>query len=93
MRHRHTMILLAIAVHIDTCVPFRIANLSMLPDWKTGELPVHAYCPMGWNTRLAARALPTSSRRNFAAPRRDASAQGRRFARNVKPTLFRKLRP
>ncbi|WP_321845210.1 LysR family transcriptional regulator [Paraburkholderia bannensis] len=31
--------------------------LLMLPDWKTTELPVHAYFPMGRATRKAARAF------------------------------------
>jgi DNA-binding transcriptional LysR family regulator len=30
---------------------------QVLPDWKTAELPVHAYFPSGRATRLAARAL------------------------------------
>jgi DNA-binding transcriptional LysR family regulator len=33
------------------------ALVSVLPDWKMAELPVHAYFPMGRTTRMAARAF------------------------------------
>lgn len=33
------------------------ALVRLLPDWKTAELPVHAYFPMGRTTRMAARAF------------------------------------
>ena len=33
------------------------ALVRLLPDWKTAELPVHAYFPMGRATRIAARAF------------------------------------
>lgn len=31
--------------------------VRLLPDWKTGDLPVNAYFPMGRSTRIAARAF------------------------------------
>ena len=31
--------------------------VQVFPDWRSGELPVHAYFPMGRTTRMAARAF------------------------------------
>jgi DNA-binding transcriptional LysR family regulator len=31
--------------------------IHLFPDWTMGELPAHAYFPMGRTTRLAARAF------------------------------------
>lgn len=31
--------------------------VSVLPDWKMADLPVHAYFPLGRTTRMAARAF------------------------------------